>query len=55
MGKEEKVEGYHAASIVESTRQGIVDEAGQEVGLYDVLAEIRNDIKELKKNLIGKS
>lgn len=53
MAKDEKKVGYQAVSVPETVRPAIVNEAGQEVSMTELLVEIRNDVKELKRKLVG--
>lgn len=50
---EKKKEGYSTIPIPETYRTAIVNESQQEISTLEVLTEIRNDLKELKRKLIG--
>jgi len=40
------------AQVPETWRQTIVNDADEETSLLEVLAELRNDVKELKRKLL---
>lgn len=54
MAKEkETTEGYKAVSVTETVRPAIIDEKGEEVSTHEAIVTIMNDVKELKRKLVG--
>lgn len=55
MGKidEKKVSGMSVGTAIVETRLAFVNEEGKEISQHELLAELYNDVKEIKKKLIG--
>lgn len=45
--------GYQAVNVTETVRPVIVNEKGEEVTVNEAIAQLLNDVAELKKKLIG--